>query len=471
MKRYLILFCILLGGVLQAEEIRALWVLPWNIKTPQAIDTIIDEALLANQNELLVEVRYRSDALYTPNRLSTTYYNPEPRSYILDSPYFDPLAYLLEKAHAEGLRVQAWVVVFNATPLDSKLLPYNVIYRDYRDWLTYDQNGHQMHSGEQFGYFVDPGIPAVQNYLLDVFSDLVDSYPALDGLHLDYVRYPAQKYGYHPESIRRMRLLKEEEELSFNEWRIRQVTEFMEKLRQRMREIKPGLILSAAVISDVYEAKTLYGQDWLDWLNRDLIDLAYPMTYHVKWNNFIRQLDAMEAGADTRRIVIGLRAWNAKGGSLLASNSPAYNINHIKDRILHIRQKDYAGITLFSYDGIMQGGAFKELSNMVYQAPAAIPHLQNGANNLAFYRKNGVYTLECILPYEGRWFWDLHTPAGESLYHSYQYFYQGFNQDEFLGSLADGGMLPKGSYTLKIYLPENNAQYQIPIIIEDLPFE
>ncbi|HOH60801.1 MAG TPA: hypothetical protein PLI73_07795, partial [Candidatus Cloacimonadota bacterium] len=60
MKKAIFLILVFNLAILKAE-IRSLWVLPWNIKTPSAIDKLIEDAILYNQNELLVEVRYRSD--------------------------------------------------------------------------------------------------------------------------------------------------------------------------------------------------------------------------------------------------------------------------------------------------------------------------------------------------------------------------------------------------------------------------
>lgn len=482
MKKLIIISLFLICCALNAE-IRSIWVLPWNLKSPYAIDNVIENALKANQNELLIEVRYRSDALYIPNKLSYRYPNPDPRSYILSGAAFDPLEYTISKAHAAGIRVQAWVVVFNATHVDAEINRRNYIFKNHQAWITEDKYGQKMSGTEQYGYFIDPGIPEVQDYLLDVFSDLVDSYPELDGLHLDYVRYPSIAYGYNPTSVERYEAAKKQKSMSFNQWRIQQVTEFVEKLNARVKGINPKLILSAAVISEINEAATHYGQDWFDWLNRGLIDYAYPMTYHPKYDAFKRQLGAMIDNGNTDRVVVGLRAWNAKGGSLLPENSPSYNIHDIQNRIEYIRQHDFAGITLFSYEGILDGGALYLLAEAAYPSPSPLPNKVDTAlqletltanimqDKLAFYKNHGSYTLECYLPLAGDWQWDLWNQAGEHIFHSKKYYHEGFNSDDFLGTMASKGLLPKGSYTLYMHLPALNERYQIPIIIEGSSFE
>ena len=128
----LMLFCL----ITLSAEVRSLWVLPWDIKSPESIDRLISDAVQNHQNELLVEVRYRADALYTPQKAGFLYSNPEPRSYILEEDGFDPLDYLIRQAHAHNLDVQAWVIVFNATPLKQELVANNYIYQNYPHWFT-----------------------------------------------------------------------------------------------------------------------------------------------------------------------------------------------------------------------------------------------------------------------------------------------------------------------------------------------
>lgn len=471
MKRGILLAIMFLVSLCQAE-VRSLWVLPWNIKTPQSIDAVIDDAIANNQNELLLEVRYRSDALYTPNRLSDRYYNPEPRSYILDNSWFDPLDYAIGRAKESGLRVQAWVVVFNATPLDRERLQENYMFQNHQDWLTRDGNGQRMNSREQYGYFLDPGVPEVQEYLLDIFSDIVDSYPQLDGIHLDYIRYPSNAFGYHPSSVERYQECKKHEELSWNEWRIRQVTEFVQKLGIRLKSIKPELILSAAVFSNIYEARKLYAQDWFDWLNRDLIDIAYPMAYHVKYPNFVNQMQAMQDNGKLDKIVVGLRAWNAKGGSLTEGQSPSYNINHIEDRIRYIREHEFAGIALFSYEGIIKDSVLRSLADRVYPEAVRLPELLAEASFApgadAYFEATGdSYRVELIIPREGRWHWEIRDPDNALIYQRMRYYYQGMNEDQFSGILANGQRIPNGSYLLHLDKPGSNIKFVIPIIFEE----
>lgn len=490
-------------------ETRSLWVVPWDIANQESIDQLIADAIAANQNELLVEVRYRSDALYERNRGGDKYLNPEPQSYILKGKDFDPLGYILQKAKPLGLKVQAWVVVYNATPSLPRLLDDNYMFTQKPNWITWQKGKPMTDMKEQFGLFIDPGIPEVQEYLLDVFSDIVLGYPELDGLHLDYIRYPNHKYGYHPISTARYEeALLEEENLSWNDWRIRQVSDFVGKLQTRIKEINPKILLTAAVFADLKEAKKTYAQDWQAWLRDGLIDLAYPMAYNVNYDSFMHHMEAEELADYHDKIVVGLRAWDASGKSLKAEISPKYNIYHIKNRIDYIRANDFAGISLFSYSGIKEGNALNDLVRMAY--PVQEPVMQEIASNesdkiidpklpqildslevvsieiseqeisaaetkaalrdfnteVKLSAMSGSYVLSMQLPKRGHWIWSICDNHGNTLYRRKRSFDEGYNEDYWLGNLIDGSQLQKQSYFISFHLEDEDIFYQSIVIPE-----
>lgn len=373
MRRYLLCCLVLLSLALQAE-IRSVWILPWDISSPAAVDEIVQGAIDNNQNELLVEVRYRSDALYDTSLGADQYPNPEPRSHVLKNDCFDPLKDVLIKAHAKGLQVQAWVIVFNATPLDNSLIQQNYIYKNHRDWITQSSSGSKFNGSNQFGYFLDPGVPEVQDYLLSVLSNLAAGYPELDGIHLDYIRYPESNLGYHPISVLRYEeYCRNQSEITFNEWRIMQISSFVEKVYGRMKEINPRLRLTAAVFADIADANVAYAQDWPDWLRRGIIDQVYPMAYNVRFDRHRSQLERMKLVGTDERIIIGHRAWDDKGRSLANLNGGYYNISDLVKRIDLARELGFGGVAMFSYAGLKVGNAWQKLTPQSFATPVSYP--------------------------------------------------------------------------------------------------
>ena len=482
---------IIILATANAAEIRSLWVLPWSINTPEAIDTVIKNAVANNQNELLLEVRYRSDALYQTNRVEDDYPNPEPQSYIMHGLNFDPLAYAIEQGHKHNLMVQAWVIVFNATPLLPELVSKNYMYNNHRDWFTWDKAGRTNSKNQEFGYFIDPGIPDVQTHLLNVFGDLASGYPDLDGIHLDYIRYPDANHGFHPISKARFNMYHEINPLlTWNEWRIMQVSQFVERLHTQLRGINPNLLLTAAVFADYNDAVKGLGQDWLDWLNRGIIDRVYPMHYKQNDREFLRILDEIKLFYQNDKIVMGLRAWDAAGNSLTANSRgilPAYNVRNVVDRINWSRDANFAGIALFSYDGLLKGKALDYLGTAAYSDNAAdlafineaqtaaldtvpmtedTPHKEGLAPDLTIVPLLEQYSMYIFVPTGGRWNMQFYDADDKLVYQRSRYYDSGSNTDHWDGLLNDGSKLDDGKYYARLYREQDRFMYLIPINVQ-----
>ena len=486
-RRHILLISILLAfaSALISSEIRSLWVLPWSINTPAKIDEMISKAVQTNQTEIMIEIRYRSDALYKTNRLPDPYDNPEPQSYIMNGLDFDPLDYAITAGHKAGLKVQAWMVVFNATPIDANLMKSNYMVREHPDWITYDSDYLRMRSTEQFGYFVDPGIPAVREHLLNVFGDVVSGYPELDGIHMDYIRYPNTNFGYHPISRGRFQHDKNQEpSLEWNEWRIRQISSFVEQVYRQSKSINPKLTISAAVFADQFEAVSQYAQNWQDWLDKGFIDRVYLMHYHKVDRSFIRILENVRDMGHNDRIVIGLRAWENNNGSLLPnpfSESSDYSVYNLIDRINWVRDFGFAGVALFSFDGIIKGGALDYLGRQVFadtvaasttETPPAEDSLCNVhgkqetlAPDVVILPNLDSYQIHYFIPVEGNWKITLFDEKDNKLMETTRYFPAGPNTDTWNGQTSSGSRIDTGVYYFRMGRDMDNCDYLIPVEI------
>jgi uncharacterized lipoprotein YddW (UPF0748 family) len=191
-------------------EIRALWVLRSSLATPGSIAHLIATATTYGFNTLLVQVRGRGDAYYASQL--------EPRADDLqDQPAaFDPLAALLPAAHAAGLRVHAWVnvdLVSSAFGLPTS--PDHIVYR-HPEWLMVPRalaremidvdiaspayvgrlaRWTRTQSNDVEGLYASPITPGAAAHVTAVISDLAARY-ALDGVHLDYLRFPDERFDY-----------------------------------------------------------------------------------------------------------------------------------------------------------------------------------------------------------------------------------------------------------------------------------
>jgi uncharacterized lipoprotein YddW (UPF0748 family) len=221
-------------------EIRAVWVTPWDLDTPAKCDKVIQTMKTAHQNQILAEVRYRSDAMYLPNRENCQYPNPDPRCYLLKNSSFDALAYLIEKAKPENIEVHAWLVIMAASTIHVDLQSSDHLYYQHPEWFTWGPNGRMREAEGSMGIFIDPGIPQVQEYLVNVIRDIVVNYPDLDGIHLDYIRYPGRQYGKNPTSLEiYLSGTDVDTPKAWQNWRREQINHVVERMYAEVKSLSP----------------------------------------------------------------------------------------------------------------------------------------------------------------------------------------------------------------------------------------
>ncbi len=347
MRPFLLIIIIVLAiSSLAGQAISAVWVLPWDLVRESSIDSVLANLQANGQNTLLAEVRYRADAIYTPNKRVNDYNNLDVRSHIMKASDFDALEYLLQEASKYNIKVHAWITTFVVTGHDLSKLPENHIYFKHPEWITTDLYGNIMPLTSAEGYFLDPGIPEVRQYTMNVINDLLLNYPKLAGLHLDYIRYPGEDYGFNPLAIR-------EYESDFLKstygsrmlWKESIITNFVSQVYSRIKELNPRLELSAAVIADKVKGRAKYSQNWQEWLDKGIIDKVYMMAYTKDDATLARQLDDYTLQAHKDKIVVGLRAWD--------DGQTVYPAQAITSKIQLSRQRAFNNVALFSYGGIM----------------------------------------------------------------------------------------------------------------------
>ena len=160
----------------------------------------------------------------------------------------------------------------------------------------------------------------------------------LDGLHLDYIRYPTEHFGYNPTSVAHFQADTGRSDVpAFNDtqwtqWRRDQVTKLVKRIYLNMLAEKPKMQLSVAAIAwgdgpsgGDFHTSAAYRrtfQDWDSWLSNHYIDWALPMNYeaearsdqHVWYRDWV---DWIQQHHGDGRVGIGLGAWlNTADGNM-----------------------------------------------------------------------------------------------------------------------------------------------------------
>lgn len=123
--------------------------------------------------------------------------------------------------------------------------------------------------------------------LREAAAELVQRW-SLSGLHLDYIRFPAEDVCTC-ESCRRASQIGgkwPEDVLSggpkwpeFRAFRRARITDAVEAIAGQARKARPGIFISAAVFPEPALSRETLGQDWPAWVERGLLDFVVPMNY------------------------------------------------------------------------------------------------------------------------------------------------------------------------------------------------
>lgn len=364
------------------EEFRGLWVARHWLKNREQAMRAVRIAADARLNAILVQVRGRGDAFYRSRLV--------PRSESLSDPEFDPLALLVEEGRRAGLEIHAWVNMYLTwKPTEQRpASPRHLLLR-HPEWFMRSVDGIDMGrvalDGVDLvkrgvtGRFLSPGVPEVRAHLLRVVEEIVEDYD-VDGIHMDYVRYPNIHYDYNPAVSEAFRTRygfdpagRNDNEAGagagaeatdvrklWHKWRSEQVSLLVGQVREAIARLKPAVRLSAAVKPDIESAYTQYGQDWIEWSNGGLLDFVVPMFYEGSSQEIERQMAEARKRVKGAVLYAGIGIWNQ-------------NANETVAQIEVARQKGFQGVVLFSVDGFVQQ---KGLTGELHEGPFRAPSVQ-----------------------------------------------------------------------------------------------
>ncbi|MCL5269474.1 MAG: family 10 glycosylhydrolase, partial [bacterium] len=189
---------------------RCLWVTRWDYASPEDVARICYNAASARFTDILFQVRGAGTVFY-PSAVEPWAGELSGRSGAAGvgwDPGWDPLATALREGHRWGLRVHAYLNVLPGwSGGDAPARSSGQLYAAHRDWFMVDSRGRTMRPGDWYT-FLDPALPEVRAHLARLFGDLARRYP-VDGVHLDYIRYPHEKgsFSYQPRVLDAFRRL------------------------------------------------------------------------------------------------------------------------------------------------------------------------------------------------------------------------------------------------------------------------
>jgi uncharacterized lipoprotein YddW (UPF0748 family) len=361
----------------RSPEVRALWVTRTTLSTPDKIGQMVRAAREGGFNTLIVQVRGRGDAYYHSAL--------DPRATELTARQdFDPLAEVLARATPAGLSVHAWInanLVSSAAEFPTSR--QHVIYR-HPEWLMVPRElaaemaatdprspeylgrlarWTRARLTEVEGLYASPLHPAAAAHVASIAAEIVSNY-AVDGLHLDYARFPNADFDYSRSALLQFKhwlapYLSEAERQRvdalelvnpsayanmfperWQSFRQSRITSLVMRVRTAVKQANPAIVLSAAVGPDLATAAGSRMQDWRTWLDQSLVDVLCPMAYTQDVDLFGQQISIARDVAGDRPVWAGVGAYRL---------SPPATLQHIEAA----RHAGAAGVVLFSYDALV----------------------------------------------------------------------------------------------------------------------
>lgn len=273
----------------KSASFAAAWVATiWNIDFPsksttndvqlkKEIDQLVLRATTAGLDALFFQVRPSSDAFYKSSIFPWSRWLTGAQGLAPDNG-FDPLEYIIAKAHEYNIQLHAWINPYRITTSASeKLVPTHPasLYPE----LTIDVDGK---------LYFNPGEPLACDIIIEAACEIVQNY-AVDGIHYDDYFYPENitiqdmqtwiNYGEDFDSVA--------------DWRRNNINELIRQTYQAIKTIKPSVSFgvspsgiwanksSNVLGSDTRGFQSYYAiyADSRSWIKKGYVDYIAPQIY------------------------------------------------------------------------------------------------------------------------------------------------------------------------------------------------
>lgn len=357
-RLFVILFFFFLIDISFAAKSRGLWVVRYALLEEEEIEHIINSALILKITDLYVQVRASGKLFFQQeNNLTHLITNSAAKNFLR----------LQKKAAHHKIKVHAWLNILNIwssakKPINAEHLFYISHGSVLRRWVDKTTDITALRKMGIEGYFIDPADPGNFKNLKRIIKLLVEKYN-VDGIHLDYFRYPSLQVTSSP-SMRTRFILQEyidpekiyipwdkkqsdqisyfaEMNIAYKSFLLKSLTNLLANIQLYVNSFPQKIELSIAVKPTPVLAKSNYFQDWAAWLERDLCDKIITMNYAPEAKRFNENLNACSTLNKNNKIIIGISTYNQ-------------DENGVLQKIKTVINNNFAGYALFSYNSLQE---------------------------------------------------------------------------------------------------------------------
>ena len=279
----------------------------------------------------------------------------------------DVLAEITQQGRRQQLRVIPWFEYGFMAPANAALV------KRHPDWLTRRQDGStqlnqtlleptpKLNSPPKLKRFIhsrlanqtvwlNPLHPDVQQLLLDLILEVVTQYE-VDGIQLDdHFSWPVE-FGYDDFTVK---LYQQEHSgqspptnpanSSWMRWRAGKLSEFMQRIHQAVKAVKPNCIVSLSPNSQSFSYHH-YLQDWQTWVQQGWVDELVLQAYRDNLDSFAAELVQPAIQQARRRIPVAIGILTGTWGSPIATEQ-------IEQQVTVVRDRNFGGVSFFYWESL-----------------------------------------------------------------------------------------------------------------------
>jgi len=324
----------------------------------QELCTLLDELRETGINVVVLQTRIRGTVIY-PSRY-------EPWDDCMTglrgrSPGYDPLQFAVEECHKRGMELHAWLVCI---PLGSakKQKAYG------RESITFRRGELCQKAGSE--WFMRPDKVGTADYMASLCEEIVDKYD-VDGISLDYIRYPEVQYHYR--------------DMCTPSQRRENISRIVQRIHDRVKQKAPWVKLSSSPIGKYRDLRRYSSRGWncYDavaqdpqlWLAKGWQDWLFPMMY-FRGDQFYPFLFDWKEHAAGHPVAAGL------GVYLLDPREGSFTLNEVRAQMYAARQSGVGGVIFYRAEHLVRDhkGIRNAVRDEFFPYPALTPALEKSSD-------------------------------------------------------------------------------------------
>ena len=322
-------------------------------------------------NRVIVQVRPFGDAIYKSKYFPWSKYISGKQG---RSPGYDPLKIMVDVAHKNGMKVEAWVNPYRVTIGStnySKLSKNNPA----RKWHAKKSTSRNVLAYNGSLYY-NPSKKDVRNLIINGAKEIVKNYK-VDGIHMDDYFYPEftsknVKTAFDAKEYNKSSYKKNKK--SIYTYRRAQVSTLVMDMKAAIKKINSKVTygISPAGNIDNLTSKYSYYVDIYKWTNsKKYVDYICPQIYwgfkhpYAKFDRVTKRVKACKSKKVKLYIGIGVyRAGHNTGQNSAERKEWKSDKNVLKNQVKYGRKKKVDGFAFFDYQDLTSKSSSKAVSQL-----------------------------------------------------------------------------------------------------------